>query len=70
MLTHFNVSNVKSESKELFNIKNKVDIKEKSFRSLDKFNDLDYPYIPLTEDNIPKDMPRNIRNSMLKFDKR
>ncbi|MCI6775100.1 hypothetical protein [Methanobrevibacter boviskoreani] len=70
MLAHFNVSNVKSESKELFNIKNKVDIKEKSFRSLDKFNDLDYPHIPLTEDNIPKDMPRNIRNSMLKFDKR
>ena len=46
MLAHFNVSNVKSESKELFNIKNKVDIKEKSFRSLDKFNDLDYPHIP------------------------
>ncbi|MGN0093286.1 MAG: hypothetical protein ACI37V_02410 [Methanobrevibacter sp.] len=44
----FNISNVKSESKELFNIKNKVDIKEESFRSLDKFNDLDCPHIPLT----------------------
>ena len=66
----FNISNVKSKSKEIFNIKNKVNIKEKSFKSLDKFNDFDYPHIPLTEDNIPKDIPKNMRKSMLKFDKK